>query len=43
MSTRDGRGGGMDWEIGIDICALPCVKEIDSGNFLCSSGSYAQW
>ena len=36
------REGGMNWEIGIDIYALPWVKEIDSGDFLCSSGSYAQ-
>ena len=36
-------GGGMNWEIGIDVCALPCVKQIASGNLLYSAGSSAQW
>jgi len=22
-----GGGAGMNWEIGIDVCALPCVKQ----------------
>ena len=26
--------GGMNWEIDIDACALPCVKQITSGNVL---------
>ena len=26
--------GGMNWEIGIDIYTLPCVKQIASGNLL---------
>ena len=29
----------MNWEIRIDICILACVKEITSGNLLCSTGS----
>ena len=27
----------MNWEIGIDICALPCVKQVASGNMLYSA------
>ena len=26
MKTKGGSGGGMDWEIGIDICTLLCMK-----------------
>ena len=37
----EGRGGEMNWEIGIDICALPCVKQIASGNLLYNTGSSA--
>ena len=33
------RGGGMNWEFGIDIYTLPCVKQIASGNLLYSAGS----
>ena len=28
MDTKGGRGGGMDWKIGIDIDTLLCIKEI---------------
>ena len=31
--------GGMNWEIRIDICKLPCVKQIASGNLLYSTGT----
>ena len=34
--------GGTNWEIGIDIYILPCVKYIASGNLLYSTGSSAQ-
>ena len=34
--------GGMNWEIGVDIYALPCVKQIASGNLLYSAGSSAR-
>ena len=27
-------GGGMNWEIGIDIYTLICIKEITSENLL---------
>ena len=33
--------GGMNWKIGVDICALPCVRQIASGNLLLSAGSSA--
>ena len=31
--------GGMNWEIRIDICTLPWVRQIASGNLLYSTGS----
>ena len=34
--------GGKNWEIGIDIYTLPCVKQIASGNMLYSTGSSAR-
>ena len=34
--------GGMNWEITIDICALPCVKQIAGGYLLYSTGSSAR-
>ena len=37
-----GEEGGANWEIGIDIYVLPCVKLIASGNLLYSTGSSAQ-
>ena len=32
----------MNWEIRFDINALPHVKQIASGNLLCSTGSSAR-
>ena len=32
----------MNWEIGTDACALPCVKQIASESLLCSVGSSAR-
>ena len=37
-----GQGVVMNWEIGIDVCALPRVKHMASGNLLYSTGSPAQ-
>ena len=34
-----GKGGEMNWEIGVDIYTLPCVKQIASGNLLYSTGA----
>ena len=28
MDTKEGRGDGIDWEIGIDIYAVLCIKQI---------------
>ena len=36
-----GEGGGRNGEIGIDMYALPCVKQIASRNELYSAGSSA--
>ena len=37
-----GWGDGMDWEISINVCALPCIKQVASGSLLCSARSSAQ-
>ena len=37
---RAGEEGVMNWEFGIDVYALPCIKQRASGNLL--SGSSAQ-
>ena len=37
-----GRGGGMNWEIEIDVHAPPCVKQPASGNLWYSTGSSAR-
>ena len=34
MNTGIWAGGGMNWVIGIAICAMPCVKQIANGNLL---------
>ena len=36
-----GGGAGMNWEIKIDVCALPCVKQIPSGDLLYNAGNSA--
>ena len=37
-----GRGRGeMNWEIGVDICTLTCIKQIASRNLLYGAGSSA--
>ena len=33
---------GMNWETGIDLCILPCIKQIASRNLLYSTGSSTQ-
>ena len=35
------RVGGTNWEIGVDVCALPCVKLTASGEVLYSTSSSA--
>ena len=39
MDTKGGRGGGMDWEIGIDMYTLLCIKQITNENRLYSTGN----
>ena len=34
MDTKGGRGGGMNWEIGIDIYTLIGIKWITNKNLL---------
>ena len=40
--TKGGREGGMNWEIGIDICTLLCIKWITNENLLYSTGNSTQ-
>ena len=42
MDTKGGRGGGMDWESGIDIYIVLCIKEITNENRLYSTGNSTQ-
>ena len=41
MSKSTWVGGGINWEIGIGVCTLPCVKQRASGKLLHSVGSSA--
>ena len=34
MDTKGGGGGGMNWEIGIDMYTLICIKQIINKNLL---------
>ena len=36
---QGGKGGGMNWEIGIDIYTLLCIKQITNENLLYSTGN----
>ena len=42
MDTEGGRGGAMNWEIGIDIHTLLCIKQIINENLLYSTGNSTQ-
>ena len=37
VDTEGGREDGVNWEIGIDLRAVPCIKQIASGNSELSS------
>ena len=39
---QGGKGGGIDWEIGIDIYTLLCVKQVTNKDLLYSTGNSAQ-
>ena len=41
MNRHRGRGGRVNWEVGIDRCTFSCVKQIARDNLLCSTGSSA--
>ena len=43
MDTGGGKEGGMNWESGIAICALSCIKQRANGNLLCGAGSSVWW
>ena len=34
--------GGVSWESGIDICTLPCARQLTSGKLLSSTGNSAR-
>ena len=36
---QGGKGGGIDWEIGIDIYTLLCVKQVTNKDLLYSTGN----
>ena len=41
-ADAEGEGGGVNWEIGVDICTPPCIKQVTNENLLCSTGSSVQ-
>ena len=43
MDTKGGSRGGMNWEIGIDIHTLLCIKQITNENLLYSTGNCVQY
>ena len=34
LDTKRGKGGGMNWEIGIDIYIIACRKHVTNENLL---------
>ena len=42
MVTSRGREGGINWEIGIDIYTLLCIKQITNKDLLYSIGNPTQ-
>ena len=42
MDTKGQGGGGINWEIAIDIYTLLCIKQIINQNLLYSTGNFAQ-
>ena len=43
MVTRGERGGGIHWEIGIDIYSQPYIKWITNKDLLYSTGNCTQY
>ena len=49
IETQSGRvdtigegDGGASWESGVDVCTLPCVRQLTSGRLLSSTGNSAR-
>ena len=42
QTSRQKRGSGMNWETGIDIYTLLCIKQITNQNLLYSTGNSTQ-
>ena len=42
-TLRGRKEGGMNWEIGIDIRALCCIKQTANGNLRYRAGSSVWW
>jgi len=42
MDTKEGKAGGMNWEIGIDVHTLQCITQITNENPLHSTGNSVQ-
>ena len=42
MDTKEGKAGGMNWEIGIDVHTLQRVQQIASGELLYNTGNSVQ-
>ena len=40
MDTKEGRGHGMNWEVGTDIYILLCMKQITNE---CDTGNHVLW
>ena len=43
IDTKGGKGGGMTWELGIDIHTLICTKYITNENLLFITGNSPQY
>ena len=43
MDTKWGRVGGINWETGIDIYILLCIKQITDKDLLYSTGNSTQY
>ena len=43
MDNKEGRGRGMNWEVGTDMYILLCMKQITNENLLCDTGNHVLW
>ena len=42
LESPRGKGGGVTWETGIDICTLPPIKQVTNKGLLFSTGNSTQ-